>query len=178
MAQVPESVITAARRVVGPAAAVGRACRLLAIAALAGGSTTAATIGLGAVGRTLAGLVVTVIAAVILGAPGWWLRQAGKVLAEVADLPDWLASATDVPRIPVRNRADLEALRDGGIVGAVRTIRSTITEVTDYLGPASSIVAVASPAFWGWTGVAAAVGALLVPIGLVCGLGWMLWLAF
>jgi hypothetical protein len=111
-------------------------------------------------------VVVAIVIAVVLAVPAWWLRHAGETFGDLLRLPQQLQGLKDgTAPVTVRPR-DLAPgrLRRGGLVGAVRTVRTTVEEVADAIGPVSSVVEVVAPTFWLWTAAAAVIA---VAAGLV-----------
>lgn len=165
--------VAEARRLVRPARVLGGAAQVLwMVAAIAAGLTA---LGLAvAVWRadpTTMGIAITVVVAVALFLPAWWLRHARGTFAGLVELPERLETFSQGrPRFTIDSREDLAALRTGGLLRAARTIRTTVGEVTDFLSPASAVAEVATPTFWLWTAAATAatgVLGLLAPVSVV-----------
>jgi hypothetical protein len=86
----------------------------------------------------------------------------------LTEIPDRIESPK--PELTIASRRELRAMRKEGIGRSVRTIRTTVQEYGDYLGPWQAAVEVATPLFWTWTAaatVAVVVTTLLVPVAAV-----------
>lgn len=161
--QVPEGAIVAATRVVGPARVLAGAANVLMWVALVAGAAISAALLAAAWGEGVAIAAALVIAAVLL-APSWWLRHARSTFRDVIALPDRLRTINDGTSPFTVSKSDLapSSLRTGGIRRAVRTVRTTISEVSDFLSPASTVLEVVAPPFWLWTAVAAGAAIVLL----------------
>ncbi|MDQ3106464.1 MAG: hypothetical protein M3Q68_01480, partial [Actinomycetota bacterium] len=113
---------------------------------------------------------VAIVLLVVLLVPAWWLRHAGEVFDELARLPTWLETNAKGPTFTVADRQALSDVRTGGALRAIRTVRMTVGELGDFLGPVTNAIEVAAPPFWIWTGsavIAAFVLAIVGPVALL-----------
>jgi hypothetical protein len=160
-------VVAAVRRIVGPAkvlaAVAGGLWRCGALAAVAlTAEAHAARDGDELSRRTVLTAVVTLL---VLLVPAWWLHHAQGTFRDLLALPDRLRR----PDLTIDSRDDVRQLRRGGFLSAARTIRRTVGEVTDFLGPVASVVEVVAPPFWLWTAVAAVATLVLGVLAVLVG---------
>ena len=153
----------AATRVVGPARVLAAAATVLLWIALLSGIVISAALLAAAWGEGVAVGAALVMAAVLL-APWWWLRHARSTFRDVIALPDRLRAMNEgiSPFTVSKNELSPSSLRAGGIRNAVRTVRTTISEVSDFVSPASTVMEVVAPPFWLWTAVAAGAAIVLL----------------
>ena len=162
-----------ARRLVGPARALGALTKVgTVVAAVAGGLLWLELFVrplLRGPGWPLA--IGALVALGVLALPAWWLRHATEAFADLAVLPDRLDTLQRQgrPDLTIGSRADLRQLRHGGIVNAARTIFTTVRELADFLSPATTAIEVAAPTFWVATAIAAAAAVLLAVLALTVG---------
>jgi hypothetical protein len=115
----------------------------------------------------------TAAALVLLGclaAPAAWLLHAGGALRDLSRLP---ATVTTRPELTIATKAERARLRRGGLRQLVRTVRTTVGEYGDLVGPWRAAVEVATPWFWTWTAAAVAATAVelvLVPVAALAAL--------
>ena len=160
------------RRLVGPARILaGLAqvlCIIAAVAAIAFWLELVVAVDVGGVSAVT--VVAAAIGLVVLLVPAWWLRHARDTFRDLVVLPQRLETlSAGRPRFTIDSREDLRKLRTGGFVDAARTVRTTVGEVAEFLGPASSVVEVAAPPFWVWTATAAVATLVLVVLALTVG---------
>ena len=162
-----------ARRVVGPARALGALTKVgTVVAAVAGGLLWLELF----VRPLLRGpgwplVVGALVALVVLALPAWWLRHATEAFADLAVLPDRLDTLQRQgrPDLTIASREDLRQLRGGGVVHAARTIFTTVRELADFVSPATTVLEVAAPTFWVATAVAAGATVVLAVLALTAG---------
>ncbi len=163
-APISAGVIAASRRIVGPARVLRNVARVLSVIGLVGAFGLAAELLVPLATRSGSSAVVAVLVLVVLLAPTAWLQKACGSFGDLIDLPDRLQSLQAGTAFSVAPR-DLfpSSLRSGGLRSGIRIIRTTVREVADAAGPASTVLEVVSPLFWAVT-AAAAVAALVLPL--------------
>ncbi|HEX2048519.1 MAG TPA: hypothetical protein VHF27_12180 [Acidimicrobiales bacterium] len=147
----PDSRLEAAAEVL--ARVEGAACwlaRLATRAALAGGAAGLAVWWF-AVGETTSdwwqGTAASLVVLVLCVAPAAWLVNVRSAMVELVELPDTLTGVA-------RRRAG--ALRpvgrvdtpEGGLVGAVRSVRGVLRDYGDVVGSWGTVAQLAVPSFW------------------------------
>ena len=161
-----ERAADALRRLAPAVRFLSRTCRRLAAVGAVAGTIVWAVLAARHAPEWPWGTAVAVVALAALAAAPLWLRHAAETLEDLTRLPDRIDTR---PQLTAASRAGLRELRSIG--GAVRTIRTTVTEYGDYVAPGLAVVEVAAPLFWVLTlaaTVATAIAAALVPVaGLV-----------
>lgn len=164
---VPAHVIAAARLLRGPASFLQAMARSLAVvAAVAAVVIWIAVLG-DAAGRFPVGTVISVIAAIVLAVPAWWLRHAASTFGDVIELPARLEALGEMPKFTIESREDLRALRTGGPLAAGRAVRATVGEVSEYISPASTVTELVALPFWIWTLAAGAASLVLSFVAII-----------
>lgn len=166
---IPPRAIAAAQRIVGPARLLGGAFQVLWVAAAiaAGVIALALVVALWQAEVSAAGYAAVAPLVIVVFVPAWRLRSARSTFADLSELPQRLQSFSDDGPAFTVTRDDLANLHRGGVLAAARTVRTTVSEVTEFVSPASSVLEVASPPFWVWTAAATVATVLLVVLGVV-----------
>jgi hypothetical protein len=161
--QIPQRAIDASRRLVGPARVLAPLARVLEIVG------AVAALALAVVVAVRVGVIAGLVTAVVLALPAVWLHHAADAFADLVTLPDQLQAMRDGTPLVAITPKDLHprALRRSGAGGAARTLLRTAKEVADAVGPASTVIEVATPTFWIWTATAAAAALALGAVAVI-----------
>ena len=107
--------------------------------------------------RGTAGSLVVLVLAL---APAAWLVNARSALTDLVDLPERLAGVATRRRGPVPRP-------EGGVLGAVRTVRGIARDYGDVTGSWGTVAQLVVPSFWMLTLVALAAVPVLVVVAAV-----------
>jgi len=145
----------------------GAACWLAALAAraaLAGGAAGLALWWFTAGERVTDWWQGTAASLLVLGlglAPAAWLVNVRSAMTELVELPDTLWG---VARRRIGDRAERP---DGGLLGAVRSVRGVVRDYGDVIGSWGTVAQLVVPSFWFLTLVALAAVPVLCILALV-----------
>jgi hypothetical protein len=159
-----QRAVDAIRRIAPAARALATACRVAGVGAAVAALALWAATGVRLLTSWPWGTAGAIVLALVLAVPALWLLHAAATLRDLAALP---AVVTTRPDVTLVRRGELARLRHGGLRQLVRTVRTTVAEYGDLVGPWRAAVEVAAPWFWVWTGAAVVAGAvelLLVPV--------------
>ncbi len=131
----------------------GAACRLARVATKAtlAGGTTAIVLWWFAAGDRLTdwwqGTLASAVVLVLCVAPAIWLLHVRSALVELVELPETLSGVATrrAGRLRAGGRAEAP---DGGLLGAVRSVRDVVRDYGDVVGSWGMVAQLLAPSFW------------------------------
>lgn len=107
------------------------------------------------------GTASSVLVLAVCGAPALWLLNVRSGLTDLVELPDRLSGVATRRAGAFRKGERIEA-PDGGLLGAVRSVRSVVRDYGDVAGSWGTVAQLVAPSFWLLT--VAALGAVPVVV--------------
>lgn len=99
------------------------------------------------------GTLGSLLVAAVAGAPALWLFNVRSALIDLVALPDTLGGVTMRRTAQLRRRGPLRR-PEGGVLGAVRSVRGLVRDYGDVAGSWGAVAQLAVPSFWLLTAVA------------------------